>query len=409
MVEKVRANPVNLGSSNCYLVDTINRRYADKARQQDTVGSPTDPASPTFLTFPTITEADTLYSQLSNDSDALTVISPALISKFERTYWYHGISGNPPKLMWSSDFDTNPFPIPALGARFFKIPHKTAHGVFNTPLNAYSVLKTVRFSTVKDGEEEETFGQSLYGSRFVPTPPTPRLFTMPRPISLISWLTPRSPMSSSSAAVPYSASTTPSTLARQSDDAQGTLTILFREMKTSNGDPSDRILALTNKHVASVDTTTHYELDVANPQHILVCGERRLSRAVVEIEDAVNTGYRDAIRLSGEVEALKLKSGEKIVEALGRKQIALDAQNKDNTTLQALVDKIEALWQDTNNCRLGDVDWAPEISVRADDHTYTQERPRGRSWKELGSARGHTGAPRAPGIGWVPRVPHNNL
>ena len=141
------------------------------------MGSPTDPASPTFPTSPTISEADTLYSQLSNDSDALTVISPALISKFEMTYWYHGISGNPPKLMWRSDFDTNPFPIPALGARFFKIPHKTAHGVFNTPLNAvwdtvaprilasmkthglkYSALKTVRFSTVKDGEEEETFG-----------------------------------------------------------------------------------------------------------------------------------------------------------------------------------------------------------------------------------------------------------
>jgi hypothetical protein len=60
------------------------------------VGSPTFPASPTSST---ISEADTLYSQLSNDSEALTVVSPALISKFEMTYWYHGISGNPPKLM----------------------------------------------------------------------------------------------------------------------------------------------------------------------------------------------------------------------------------------------------------------------------------------------------------------------
>lgn len=51
-------------------------------------------------------------------------------------YWYHGISGNPPKLMWRSDLEANPFPIPAPGARFFKIPNKTAHGVFDTPLNA---------------------------------------------------------------------------------------------------------------------------------------------------------------------------------------------------------------------------------------------------------------------------------
>ncbi|KAH9014956.1 hypothetical protein EDB85DRAFT_2295808 [Lactarius pseudohatsudake] len=97
-------------------------------------------------------------------------------------------------------------------------------------------------------------------------------------------------------------------IARESDDAQGTLKFLFREVKTSNGDPSDRILALTNKHVASVDTTTHYEFDGANPQHILVCGERRLARAVVEIEDAVNTGFRDAVRLAEELAELGLKS-----------------------------------------------------------------------------------------------------
>ncbi|KAG5638284.1 hypothetical protein DXG03_004165 [Asterophora parasitica] len=76
-------------------------------------------------------------------------------------------------------------------------------------------------------------------------------------------------------------------IARQSDDAQGTLTLLFKEVKTSSGDPSERILGLTSKHVASVDTTTHYEFDEANPQHILVCGDRRLARAVTEIEDGV--------------------------------------------------------------------------------------------------------------------------
>jgi hypothetical protein len=60
-------------------------------------------------------------------------------------------------------------------------------------------------------------------------------------------------------------------------------------MRTSSGDPSERILALTNKHVASVVTTTDYEFDGANPQHILVCGDRCLARAVTDIEDAVTT------------------------------------------------------------------------------------------------------------------------
>jgi hypothetical protein len=48
-------------------------------------------------------------------------------------------------------------------------------------------------------------------------------------------------------------------IARQSDDMQGTLTLLFKEMKTSSSDSSKRILALTNKHVASTNTTTDYE------------------------------------------------------------------------------------------------------------------------------------------------------
>ncbi|KAG8805098.1 hypothetical protein FRC18_006880 [Serendipita sp. 400] len=175
MVEKVRANPVHLGTVTCFMVDCLNRRYSAQAPPQDTaepLGSSTSPTSPT------ISETDTeiLYSQLSNDSDALAVVAPDLISKYEMNFWYHGISGNPPKLMWRSDLETNPFPIPPPGTRFFKIPTKTAHGVFGTPLNAvwdtvapqilasikahglkYSALETVRFSAVEDGKEE-TFG-----------------------------------------------------------------------------------------------------------------------------------------------------------------------------------------------------------------------------------------------------------
>lgn len=149
------------------MVDCVNRRYSTQAPPQDAVGSPTSP---------TISEADTLYSQLSNDSDALTIVASDLISKFEMNFWYHSISGNPPKLIWHSNLKTNPFPIPTPGAHFFKIPTKTAHSVFGTLLNAvwntvtpqilalmkahglkYSMLKTVCFSTVKNGKEE-TFG-----------------------------------------------------------------------------------------------------------------------------------------------------------------------------------------------------------------------------------------------------------
>ncbi|KAF8486823.1 hypothetical protein DFH94DRAFT_791066 [Russula ochroleuca] len=370
MVDKVRADPTNLGSSTCFMIDCINRRYAPQARPQDTVGSPTFPASPTFPTSPTISEADTLYSQLSNDSEALTIVSPALISKFEMTYWYHGISGNPPKLMWRSDFESNPFPLPALGARFFKIPQKTAHGVFDTPLNAvwgtvapqilasmkahglkYSALKTVRFSTVEDGKEE-TLGPVVVWIAVRPDTTSAEAIdnvTVEWYEGSVERLVGPPLMNVEDNTSPIFGLNHPFNtglgipIARQSDDAQGTLTLLFREMKASNGDASDRILALTNKHVASVDTTTPYELDVANPQHILVC------------------------------EVLKLKSGGANSTALGRKQTALDAQNEDNATLQAFFEEVQANWQDINGRRLGEVDWAPEISVRVDDRNYTRD------------------------------------
>ncbi|KAH9042942.1 hypothetical protein EDB83DRAFT_2507572 [Lactarius deliciosus] len=370
MVEKVRADPVHLGTVTCFMVDCLNRRYSAQTPPQDAVGSPTSPTSPT------ISEADTLYSQLSNDSDALTVVAPALISKFEMHYWYHGISGNPPKLMWRSDLEANPFPIPALGARFFKIPNKTAHGVFNTPLNAvwgtvapqilesmkahglkYSALKTVRFSTIEDGKEE-TFGPVVVWIAVRPNTTnagavrdaTPDILHILADFQItdvvVEWYEgsverladpplmsvedPRFGLNhpfNTGLGIP---------IARESDDAQGTLTFLFREVKTSNGDPSDRILALTNKHVASVDTTTHYEL-------------------------------------AGELAELGLKSDGQNSTALRRKQNALDDKNEDNATLQTLFAEVKAKWQDTNGRRFGDVDWAPEISVRVDDRHYTRD------------------------------------
>ena len=133
-------------------------------------------ASPQDATQPSVSDAETLFSQLSIDSDAHTVVAPHLISIYEMNFYYHGISGDPPNLMYRSDLETNPFPIPPPGTDFSKIPTKTAHGVFNTPLNAvwdtvapqivksmkanglqYTALNTARFSTVEDGKGE-TFG-----------------------------------------------------------------------------------------------------------------------------------------------------------------------------------------------------------------------------------------------------------
>ncbi len=146
---KVRADPENLGSKSLHLwyptyshlfafpaVTCFNGRLSQS--QVRSPGSPQDAVSfPTAPTSPTISETDT------NDSDALTVVNPpALISKFEMKYWYHGISSNPPELLWRSDLETQPFPNPRAWSsllqnlqkdcpRCLQLRRSTPHGILS--------------------------------------------------------------------------------------------------------------------------------------------------------------------------------------------------------------------------------------------------------------------------------------
>jgi len=115
-------------------------------------------------------DTPTLVSQHSVSSGVSTVAGPDGISQFERVHYWHGISINPPELLYRSDLESNPFPIPFPGTA---LPVKTAEGVFNTPLNPvwhivaplivelfkkrgikYSALETARFTTEhEDGKK----------------------------------------------------------------------------------------------------------------------------------------------------------------------------------------------------------------------------------------------------------------
>ena len=68
-------------------------------------------------------------SQLNNTP----AVEPDLVSPFEKVNSYHGISDDPPELLYRSDLATNPFVIPE-GSRV-TIPEKTVHGAFDATLN----------------------------------------------------------------------------------------------------------------------------------------------------------------------------------------------------------------------------------------------------------------------------------
>ncbi|KAF9555861.1 hypothetical protein CPC08DRAFT_737257 [Agrocybe pediades] len=419
IVQKVRADPERLGSVTCFQVDCLKRKYTPQPSAQGAAGFPsrsrTSHSSPTS---PVVNQTDTLSSRLRKEELAAhTVVPPDLISPFEKKFWYHGISENPPELLYRSDLETNHFPTQHPGERFYTVPTKTAYGVFGTRLNKvwntvgpqirdsvkarglkYSAIKTARFSTVVEVYGEETFGPVVVWIAVHPNTTNAEAVRDATPDILhilndaqvtgvvVEWyegtverLSGPPLMSIEDDISPIFGLNHPFSIglgipiARVSDDAQGTIALLFREVKTSDGNPSNTILALTNKHVVSLDTTTDYDFDPANPQTILVCGEHRFDRALNEIEDAVNTGLRDAVQLAGYLKDLESKSDGQITEVIQHKRTVLDYKHEDNATLQEFFDEVNEKWRDANNRKLGQVHWAPQISVKVDNHHYTRD------------------------------------
>jgi len=436
VVETVKANPTQLGCESShrffrfiptyslsllfsdvtvFMVNCFKKQHTGPASKQDARQSP---VSPMFPTSPTLSDAETPYSTLSVDSDAHTVVSPHLVSNYEKHFYYHGVSGDPPQLLYRSDLETNPFPIPPPGTRFSKIPSKTANGIFGTPLNLIwddqivpqiftvmksndikcSALTTARFTTVADGNV--TTGPDVVWIAVRPnttkaealrdvTPDILQIFTDSQITGIVvEWYEGEVSKLAGPALMSVVNRTHPTfglnhpfntglgiPIARQSDDAQGTLTLLFKEVKTKDGKPSDRVLGVTNKHVACEVTTEDYQYDGTNPQYILVCGDCRLQRAMAEIKTAVSTGLRDAIKLIGEVADLESKVGtaEEDSRALRLTKSELEQRHEDNGLLETFFDQVNADWQNGDERRFGIVDWAPKISVGVDDRNYTRD------------------------------------
>jgi hypothetical protein len=223
--------------------------YPVQAPPQDTTQPPASPTSPTFPTSPFLSEAETLYSELNNDSDPRTVVAPDLISKYEMNFWYHGVSGNPPKLMWRSDLETNPFPIPPRTSwrQLLQDPHQDCpRRLQHAVKRRVGQYRRSSDPAVDEGPRPQVLRAqdgSLLHQMSVEGHNNAK-FGLNHPFN-------------TGLGIP---------IARQSDGAQGTLTLLFKEMKTSSGDPSDRILALTNKHVAPGVKVGHAQGEPDGPE-----------------------------------------------------------------------------------------------------------------------------------------------
>ncbi|KAG8705586.1 hypothetical protein FRC11_008929, partial [Ceratobasidium sp. 423] len=280
----------------------------------------------------------------------------------------------PPELLYRSDLDSNPFPVPVPGTRWFELPVKTAKGVFGTRLNMvwhtvaplivasmkkrhikYSALKAARFST-RDDDGKKTLGPITI---WIATHPTTTCAEKARDNqvegAVVEWYQGSVKKLSGLALLRVADETNPTYSGKA--DAQGTVSFFFHENKDRNGDPSARVFAVSNKHVLREDTTVDY-------QFMGPGAPRQYTRALV----AANVA--EAVRLTEEIVRLeaKPKSGnqeqaEDDEEALETKQGQLKKVIKDNGRIQKFFKGTDAQFHDIARRNIGFVDWAPKIST----------------------------------------------
>ncbi|KAF9218701.1 hypothetical protein BS17DRAFT_719790, partial [Gyrodon lividus] len=376
---------------------------------------------------PALSDASTLCSQLSITSDA-TVVAPHLISKFEKVHYWHGISVDPPELLYRSDLKSNPFLVHPPGTRWSEVPVKTTEGVFGTPLNTvwhivapmiialfkkrgikHSALKTACVST-RDEDGKKTLGPIVVWISTHPhTTSTENACEASPDIlhileehkvegAVVEWYEGSVEKLSGPALMRVADETNPThyvrrpftamlgmpiaTKEREEADAQGSVSFFFHEKRDKNGEPSARVLAVSNKHVLREDTTVDYQFmgGGAPRQYVRVCGFRRFQRSTDETRALVTRNVAEAVRLAEEITRLEAKpkskneeQAEEDKDALEIKKGQLNKVNRNNVKLQAFFKEVNIQWHDIARRNIGFVDWAPSISIDVDDRHYTQD------------------------------------
>ncbi|CUA73609.1 hypothetical protein RSOLAG22IIIB_10910 [Rhizoctonia solani] len=358
------------------------------------------------------------YMVLENDfapEEWHPITAPHLIPKFERVHFWHGVSDDPPHLVWRTDFTTNPYVLPAPGGpRYFKFPVKTAEGVFNTALNPiwhtvapliielfegngirYSSLKGVRFATYDD-EMKKTLSPITLWIATQPGTTTPQQCRDISPAVLriledngvkgvvIEWY---------EAAVKELASlmrivdeTDPTYTVRRPltaaiglpiayKDAQGSLGFYFHVNKDRNGDPSDEVMGVTCKHVLK-NTKTRYQYtsrDIGQAsEQIRACGMQRFQQLLNDSGDLIGSNLDEIIRLAAEVVRLaNAPEAERDERALGKKMHKLNEVKEHNAELEKWLKEITLNFSDMGRRNIGYSHWAPPISTDIDENNFT--------------------------------------
>ena len=359
-------------------------------------------------------------------ASSATAVTPYDLSVWERTTYYNGISPDHPELLYRSDLLKNPFPIPK--GRHPHLPTKTVYGVFNTQLNTvwdtvapqirellkdrnirYSAIKAARFVTHGEDGKDTLCPVVIWIATHPNTTTAENAHDASPDIlalleangvkgAVVEWYEGAVEKLSGPPLLRVTDDTNPTNYVRrlftaalgmpiaiaekEDDDAQGSVTLFFHKNRDKHGNPSAKVLGVSNNHVLRRDTTVTYEFRGAGapPQRVRLAGLRQFQRALDEIKALIGGHGTDADLLAREIIALEAKPRSEDPEEAAEDEAAVKAKRKkldkvmeDIGVLEDFYKKINSQWSDITRRNIGHVDWAPAISVDVEGRHYTKD------------------------------------
>ena len=355
-----------------------------------------------------------------------TVDAPHPIStqEQERVWYYYGITadGDQPDLLYRTSSEKDPW-VPPTG-RYANMPTKSARPAHDTQLSmvwgtvgpkiddlvhtavkrSYSI-DPVRFFTVLHGEDVKkgTLGPAIVWVTVhpdsKPTVDTAHLVSE-RILELLTengvndaqveWCEaatfkaaslPLLPVVNSYDATAYvrrhltTALGVPIVPEREQLESQGSVGFFFHENTDKHGNPSDKVLAVTNHHVVcKVDDRLYdFRSHRSPPQQVCVCGFLRFQRGRDEIRAAVVDHGHDAGVCAEEIAELEANRDEADAEALDKVRRELAEHRKAIVKLESLYKDVNANWGDIACRNIGGLEYSPPIFVDVNDRRYTED------------------------------------
>ncbi|KIJ08780.1 hypothetical protein PAXINDRAFT_88366, partial [Paxillus involutus ATCC 200175] len=161
-------------------------------------------------------------------------------------------------------------------------------------------------------------------------------------------------------------------------DVQGSLGLFFHEGKDRRGKKSTRVMALTNKHITSSDTTQDYEYSGrsgAPQQFIRNCGSRRFQQIVNETRALIATKLGDTKLFAEQLAEMlaKPKSEDEAEAEADEEDLERKQAEKDVVKLGDFLQLLNSTWSDAYQRIIGFLDWAPKIANDLDHRRYTRD------------------------------------